>query len=109
MSPRHLARLFAQHLLCSPAEFVERVRVAAACRLLARDDQPIASVACHVGFTSPETMRRAFLRRVGVPPGLYRRRARRSSGPGMAGSEGFLSLPPGRRGPTIETCVSSPE
>lgn len=109
VSPRHLARLFGQHLLCSPVEFVERVRVAAACRLLSRSDQPISSIAGEVGFTSRETMRRAFLRRVGVPPGVYRQRALDASGARMAGSEGSLSLPPQHRRPTIETCTSSPE
>jgi AraC-like DNA-binding protein len=96
-------------VLRSPAEFVERVRVAAACRLLAHGDEPITAVAGHVGFTSRETMRRAFMRRVGVPPGLYRRRAQHGSGASMAGSEGSLSLPRRRRDLTIETCTSCPQ
>jgi transcriptional regulator GlxA family with amidase domain len=93
VSPRHLARLFMRHLHCSPSEFVERVRVAVACRLLARTDRPISMVAVDVGFGSRETMRRAFLRVRGVPPGVYRRDMRRSDAAAMAGSEGSPSLP----------------
>jgi transcriptional regulator GlxA family with amidase domain len=109
VSRRHLARLFDRHLHCPPAQFVELVRVCAACRLLATSDEPVRAIGLSVGFASTETMRRAFLRRLGVSPGHYRRRVRRADDVGMAGSEGSMSLPTAGQGPTIGTCSSCPE
>ncbi|HXV92649.1 MAG TPA: helix-turn-helix domain-containing protein [Pseudonocardia sp.] len=57
-----------------PAEYVERVRVDAARRLLESESVLVGVAAARCGFGSAETMRRAFLRRLGVPPDHYRRR-----------------------------------
>ena len=93
VSERHLGRLFARHAGMTPARYVESVRVAAARQLLAATASTVAEVAVAVGFGSAETMRRAFLRTVGVTPGAVRRRER------MSGSESEVSLrsPHGRR------------
>jgi transcriptional regulator GlxA family with amidase domain len=88
ISVRHLGRLFAEHTGVTPARYVELVRVAAAKTLLTGGRARLCEVAARAGFGSPETMRRAFLRTVGVTPGAYRRR-------GMSRSEGELSLRPG--------------
>jgi AraC-like DNA-binding protein len=109
VSPRHLGRLFARHLQCPPGRFVELVRVDVARRLLAIGDEPITTIGRQVGFASPETMRRAFVRIVGVPPRVYRRQTRVAARGPMAGSEGSVSLPFPRRGPTIDACSPSPE
>jgi transcriptional regulator GlxA family with amidase domain len=85
---RHLSRLFAQQTGVTPARYVERVRVAAAAVLLTATRLRLAEVAAQAGFGSAETMRRAFLRTVGVTPGAYRQRL------GMSRSEGELSLRP---------------
>jgi transcriptional regulator GlxA family with amidase domain len=74
VSVRHLGRLFAQHTGLTPARYVELVRVGVAEALLAADRAPLADVASRAGFGSPETMRRAFRRTVGVTPGAYRNR-----------------------------------
>lgn len=74
VSVRHLGRLFAQHAGVTPARYVEVVRIAAAEALLTGTGVPLAEVATQVGFGSVETMRRAFLRTVGVTPGTYRHR-----------------------------------
>jgi transcriptional regulator GlxA family with amidase domain len=88
VSVRHLGRLFAQHTGMTPARYVELARVAAAKALLDRGRAPLWEVATQAGFGSAETMRRAFLRTVGVTPGGYRRRRI------MSRSEGELSLRP---------------
>jgi transcriptional regulator GlxA family with amidase domain len=80
VSVRHLNRLFAQHTGVTPARYVERVRVAAAEELLRRSRAPLAAVANGAGFGSVETMRRAFLRAGGVPPGAYRSRTNPTDG-----------------------------
>jgi transcriptional regulator GlxA family with amidase domain len=74
LSERHLARVFAEQTRMTPARFVERVRVEAARNLLEASDMPVDSVATRTGFGSDETMRRAFLRVLGVGPAAYRER-----------------------------------
>lgn len=74
VSERHLSRLFAEQLGTTPARFVERVRVEAARTMLEATDVKLAAVAAATGFASPETLRRAFVRALGVSPGAYRER-----------------------------------
>ena len=76
VSERHLARLFVRDTGMTPARYVERVRVEAAQALLERGDESLEVVAQRSGFGSPETMRRAFLRALGITPGTYRARFR---------------------------------
>jgi len=74
MSERHFTRVFAAEVGEPPAKYVERVRVEAARRGLEERGATVAAVASKCGFGTPETMRRSFLRRVGVAPDDYRRR-----------------------------------
>jgi transcriptional regulator GlxA family with amidase domain len=75
MSPRHFSRSFADQVGVSPGHYVTTVRVEAARRLLEQEpDATTTAVARRCGFGTAETLRRAFLRRVGVPPEQYRRR-----------------------------------
>jgi transcriptional regulator GlxA family with amidase domain len=74
MSPRNFARAFAAEAGITPGRYVERVRLEAARRALEDTAQPIATVAAACGFGTAETMRRAFLRALGVAPAEYRRR-----------------------------------
>jgi transcriptional regulator GlxA family with amidase domain len=74
MSPRHFARLFRAETGGTPARFVESVRLEAARRVLEDTALPIAAVARACGFGTPETLRRSFLRALGVGPAEYRRR-----------------------------------
>jgi transcriptional regulator GlxA family with amidase domain len=78
LSERHLRRVFAEQTRTTPARFVERVRVEAAREALEATATPIDAVAQRSGFGSPETMRRAFLRVLGVGPAEYRARFQRS-------------------------------
>jgi transcriptional regulator GlxA family with amidase domain len=74
MSPRHFARAFRAETGVTPARYVERVRLEAARRQLEEGTVPIATVAGACGFGTAETMRRVFLRALGVAPVEYRRR-----------------------------------
>ncbi len=74
MSPRHFARAFRAETGVTPARYVERVRLEAARRRLEETAQPVAAVAAACGFGTAETMRRSFLRAIGVAPAEYRRR-----------------------------------
>ncbi|GLZ11921.1 transcriptional regulator [Actinomadura sp. NBRC 104425] len=81
MSPRHFSRVFADQVGVSPGRYVEEVRVEAARCLLESGDDGVDTVARLSGFGSAETMRRAFLRHVGVPPAAYRDRFRTTARP----------------------------
>jgi transcriptional regulator GlxA family with amidase domain len=74
MSERHFSREFTRALGCPPGDYVEQVRVDTARRLLESEPVLVAVAAARAGFGSAESMRRAFLRRLGVPPDHYRRR-----------------------------------
>ncbi|MEV0677514.1 DJ-1/PfpI family protein [Actinosynnema sp. NPDC050436] len=76
MSARHFARVFPRRVGASPARYVERARVEAAAGVLESGDEGLDVVARRCGFGSSETMRRAFLRVLGVTPGGYRHRFR---------------------------------
>jgi len=82
MSPRNFARAFRAETGITPGRYVERVRLEAARRELEDTSQPIAAVAAACGFGTAETMRRAFLRALGVAPAEYRRRYHPAAGAG---------------------------
>ncbi len=74
MSPRHLARLFAAEIGVTPGRYVDRVRLETARRLLEESADGVEAVARRCGYGTPETMRRAFVRALGVAPADYRAR-----------------------------------
>ena len=74
MSPRNFARRFVRETGVSPHKYVERVRVDAARRRLEDSNATAAAIAHRVGFGSAETMRRAFVRHLGLGPREYRAR-----------------------------------
>jgi transcriptional regulator GlxA family with amidase domain len=73
MSPRHFTRVFTEEVGEAPGAYVERVRVEAARRQLEETDDPVAVIAARCGFGSSETLRRNFVRRLGVSPDRYRK------------------------------------
>jgi transcriptional regulator GlxA family with amidase domain len=76
MSERHLLRVFRREVGATPARYVETVRVDAARRLLEQTTSGVEHVARASGFGTAESMRRAFLRHLGVAPSEYRHRFR---------------------------------
>ena len=77
MSPRNFARVFTREVGTTPARFVSSVRVETARRLLEESSERLEAVSSMSGLGTPEAMRRAFLRMVGVAPGQYRERFNR--------------------------------
>jgi transcriptional regulator GlxA family with amidase domain len=74
MSPRNFCRVFVREVGMTPGRFVERARLEAARRLLEDSARSIPAVAAACGFGSPETLRLAFRRALGVSPKTYRSR-----------------------------------
>ena len=79
-STRHFTRVFRAEVGCTPARYVEKVRVDAARRALETTGTGLVPIAAACGFGTAETMRRAFLRQIGVTPSDYRSRFRTTAG-----------------------------
>lgn len=77
MSPRNFARVFATEMQTTPALFVERLRVDVARRRLEESRHSLKRIAAECGFNTVATLRSAFQRQLGAPPGQYRQRFRR--------------------------------
>lgn len=73
MSPRHFTRVFTDEVGEAPGTYVERVRTEAARRQLEQTDDTITAIAARCGFGTAETMRRNFIRRLGISPDQYRK------------------------------------
>jgi transcriptional regulator GlxA family with amidase domain len=73
MSPRHFTRVFTEEVGEAPGQYVERVRTEAARRQLEETEDTVVAIAGRCGFGTAETMRRNFIRRVGIPPDQYRK------------------------------------
>ncbi|MFC5745713.1 GlxA family transcriptional regulator [Actinomadura rugatobispora] len=73
VSPRTLARRFADQLGTSPGAWLLSRRVTAARTLLEETDLPVEAIAARVGLTSAVNLRRRFRAQVGTTPGAYRR------------------------------------
>lgn len=72
MSPRSFARVFPAETGCSPARFVEGMRMDRARELVESGVDSFAVVAHQAGFGSEERLRKAFVRRMGLSPYQYR-------------------------------------
>ena len=73
MSPRHFTRVFTDEVGEAPGAYVERIRTEAARRQLEETDDTVTVIAARCGFGTAETLRRNFVRRLGIPPDRYRK------------------------------------
>jgi transcriptional regulator GlxA family with amidase domain len=74
LSARHFTRLFHDEVGMTPATWVEAARIGAARRLLEEGHAAPKQVASQCGFADVDTLRRAFVRQIGITPAEYRRR-----------------------------------
>ncbi|RON07355.1 AraC family transcriptional regulator [Pseudomonas brassicacearum] len=79
MSERSFIRHYRADTGQTPARAIELIRVETARRLLSDTGVPIKRIAVQCGFGSEETLRRSFLRAIGVTPQAYRERFSRES------------------------------
>ncbi|MFJ2367412.1 GlxA family transcriptional regulator [Pseudomonas sp. NPDC087697] len=79
MSERSFIRHYRADTGQTPARAIELIRVETARRLLSDTGVPIKRIAVQCGFGSEETLRRSFLRAMGVTPQAYRERFSRES------------------------------
>lgn len=76
LSPRHFTRRFAEAFACTPAEYVETLRLSSARERLTSSGQTVERVAASVGFANADVFRRRFKRRFGIAPSSYQERFR---------------------------------
>jgi AraC-like DNA-binding protein len=76
LSRAAFARRFLSELGVPPLRYLAEVRMDLAARLLAEGDASLALIAARVGYESEFAFSRAFKRRTGEAPGVYRRRRR---------------------------------
>lgn len=70
-SVRSLQRRIAQ-MGTSYRELVDEVRIDTACHLLAQSDERISGIAARLGFASPSSFSRTFVRLMKIRPMVYR-------------------------------------
>ncbi|NNA54684.1 GlxA family transcriptional regulator [Pseudomonas koreensis] len=80
MSERSFVRHYRADTGQTPARAIELIRVETARRLLSDTGLPVKRIAANCGFGSEETLRRSFLRAIGVTPQAYRERFSVSAG-----------------------------
>lgn len=78
MSARHFTRVCLRETKMNPGQFVDRMRVEAAQQMIDSSTMGLKEIADACGFKSADSMRRTFLRVLGVTAGDYMDRFKRS-------------------------------
>jgi AraC family transcriptional activator FtrA len=73
VSPRTLARRFAEQLGTAPGQWLLAQRIARCCALLEETDLPVETIAGRVGLSSATNLRRRFHTALQTTPSAYRR------------------------------------
>lgn len=73
LSKYYVSHLFSDKLKVGFNDYVNSLRVSAACRLLIQTEFSITDICAQVGFSTLRTFNRAFLRHAGVTPSAYRK------------------------------------
>lgn len=73
-SENHFRRVFSEYMEMSPLEYINLVRIQAACEYLKTTDKSITEIAQLCGFTTISTFNRNFSRITGASPCQWRKR-----------------------------------
>lgn len=76
LSPSHFARQFRATLGVAPHQYLMRIRIERAKRMLTETDTSLVTVAFACGFANQEHLTRVFKRGCGITPAAYRRTRR---------------------------------
>lgn len=73
MSSSHFSYAFRQVTGCTPIEYLTRLRLRHARKMLTETDRPISIIAADTGFQNSSSLDRAFKKEVGITPLQYRK------------------------------------
>ncbi len=73
LSKYYISHLFSNKLQISFNDYINSLRVSAACRLLTQSEKTVTDICAEVGFSTLRTFNRAFLRHMEVTPSAYRK------------------------------------
>lgn len=73
ISETHLRRIFQESMRMPPVEYINWVRIRAACKELRKTNASVSDIALHCGFTTISTFNRNFRKIPGVSPQQWRR------------------------------------
>ena len=71
LSPAYLSRIFKKELGIGPAEYLQKIRLEAAKKLLLETDMTVKEISEAVGYQYVLTMNRAFKKSLGITPSQY--------------------------------------
>lgn len=74
ISETHFRRVFTAYMQMSPLEYINKVRIQAACEILKKTDESISDIAYKCGFTTNSTFNRNFRQFTGMSPVEWRKR-----------------------------------
>lgn len=74
MSPRNFTRVFTRKIGMAPGRFVEQCRLERARQYLEETEASLSEISGRCGYTTPDGLRLAFDRNLGVTPSAYRKR-----------------------------------
>lgn len=74
MSPRNFTRVFKNKVGMAPGLFIEQCRLERARQYVEESDAPLSEVSTLCGYATPDGLRLAFERNLGVTPSAYRGR-----------------------------------
>ena len=72
LTSRNINKIFVYFMEQNFYSYLHQVRVHAACDLLVNTDDPITDIAIAVGYNSPKTLLRNFIKHVGMTPSEFR-------------------------------------
>lgn len=73
LSKYYISHLFSDKLGVGFNDYINSLRVSAACRYLSQTEQSVTEISEAVGFSTLRTFNRAFLRHAGATPSAYRK------------------------------------
>ena len=73
LSESHLRRVFQENMNMKPVEYINKVRIDAACELIRKEPLSLEEIGCRVGYTTPSTFNRNFRKLTGMTPNQWRK------------------------------------
>jgi len=74
MSPRNFTRVFTRKIGLAPGRYVEQCRLERARQYVEETEDALSEISSRCGYATPDGLRLAFERNLGVTPSAYRRR-----------------------------------